>query len=247
MSQDNIENCSLAITTKLTDDLFRLLQVREKNESMAKDWLLYLKTTKKFSKLTPGEVYLSFKMAMARELLDSKNEEINMLPELSINTTSKILSSYIDWKIKNNEYQLAKTKIKNLAENVEPTEDEKKKIKDDFLVMLFNEIKENKFSHSAWCLYKDLEIAGKINITDEGKIKLYQAELKKYIPIQKAEYRKKEALIANNLIADFQKSIDDGKKFAYVQNRCKAIVVCNYLKNLKTFEEFLKALDNGVD
>ncbi len=226
-------------TTKLTDDLFRLLQVREKNEAMAKDWLLFLTTTPKFNKLTPGEIYHAFKMAMARELRDSKNEEINMLPELSTNTTGKVLTAYLEWKRINDSYHLAKERVRALNDKTGPSDEELAEIRNDFLYTTFDEIQSNRFSSSAWLLFADVE--SKLNTSPTVKKRLYRIQNKKYlIELEndvKAQGKRPHHV---ELLETAQKNSSSGKLNVIVQNRCRAIVVCNYLKKFKDFEEFKK-------
>jgi len=242
ISQASIEKATFETTTKLTDDLFRLIQVREKNKEMAKDWLLFLKTSPKFYRLRPGEIYQAFKMALSRELLDSKNEEINVLPELSINTTGKILNSYIEWKKKNDEYQLAKTKLKMAASDLGPTEEEKKKNYEDFLMMVFEDIHTKRVSNDAWQLFEKLG----------DKVKLEVPIAKRLYRMQNAKYLKElqTEVISNGrrphhvqLLERCQKNSADGKPNTIVQNNCRSIVVSHYLRQFKTFERFQKQIE----
>lgn len=245
MSQDNIDNCLVETKTKLTDDLFRLLQVREKNESMSKDWLLFLTSTPKFSKLTPGEIYQAFKMALSRELRDSKNEEINLLPELSINSTGKVLTAYLEWKRNFDSYQLAKEKLRMLRNQSGPTADEVAEIRNEFLQTVFDEIQDLKFSGSAWLLFQDIE--SKLKTSNAVKKRLYRMQDKKYLKelaLDVKEQGKRPHHV--ELLETAQKNSSKGKLNVIVQNRCRAIVVCNYLKRFKTFGEFKNEID-GVE
>lgn len=241
MSQDSIKNSLVHTTTKLTDDLFRLLQVRKKNEGMSKDWLLFLTSTPKFNKLTPGEIYHAFKMALARELRDSKNEEINLLPELSINATGKVLTAYLEWKRLNDEYQLAKARLRK--DNSGPSEEDKQRAMDDFLKMVFEEIQTKRFSFDGWILFEKVE--SKLLVSAPVKKRLYRLKMRQYL-----EELKQDVITQGRrphhvqLLEDIQKKANDGKLSGVVQNRCRSIVVCNYLKNFKTFEEFKKAIVN---
>lgn len=205
----------------MADDLFRLLQVREKNNEMAKDWLLFISTSR-FNRLRPGEVYLAFKMAMSRELLDEKGNGINILPELSNNTTGIVLSAYLRWKRSNNKYQLAKEGLKSLPErNV--SENEKKETHEIFLKMVYDELVMERYSDSAWLLYD--EIKPKLSIRKEVLIRLFR--------IQTVKLQKKKNTNRFNV----------SSVVGSVENTCRSIVACNYLKKyLIDFETFKKAI-----
>lgn len=241
ISQASIKKCPVETKTKLVDDLFRLLQVRDKNQEMAKDWLLFVNDSK-FSKLTPGEIYLAFKMAMSRELLDEKGKGFELLPELSNNTTGKVLDAYLKFKNEDASYNLAKDELKKTAleANTAPTDEEKAEIREIYLLMVFHSLKEKKHCYDAWQLYEELESSFKTS-TDVKK-RLYK--------IQEKKYRKEVARDARNGVPKFKQVLDAlvedinaGKKNGVVQNRCRSILVCNYLKKyISDFETFKSAL-----
>ncbi|MBE99343.1 hypothetical protein [Flavobacterium coralii] len=246
ISQANIKDCPVETKTKLAEDLFRLLQVREKNSEMVKDWLLFLNGSS-FNKLTPGEIYIAFKMAMSRELLDSKGKEIELLPELSNNTTGKVLSAYLKYKHEDAVYQNAKDKLRQhaLPSFQEPSDEQKKAIREKFLEFIFIELTDHRqfgYPSDAWMLYEDIE--HKIVLADEVKERLYRMQEKKYYKELDAEARsKKEHVKFAQTLQDFLKNKKSGKRNGVVQNRCKSIVVCNYLKKYLTdYETFKNAI-----
>jgi hypothetical protein len=247
ISQDSIKETSIETKTKLTDDLFRLLQVREKNKDMVKDWLLFLSSSK-FNKLTPGEIYLAFKMAIGREILDNKGNEIDVLPELSNNTTGKVLSAFIKYKADDEAYQLAKEKLRQLTLPTfqEPSDEQKKVIRERFLMTVFVDMVKNKFSSDAWLLYNDLQ--DRIFISADVKRRLYRIQNGKHIKELQAEVSKNgNREYHKQILADFQKKSGSGNKSAVVQNKCKSIVISNYLKkHLQDFESFKKAIDQSA-
>lgn len=241
ISQDNISDAPVETKVKLTNDIIRLLQVREKNEAMAKDWLLYLVTTPKFFRLTAGEIYEAFKMAMSRELLDSKGNEIDMFPELSINTTSKILNSYLNWKINNDAYQKAKSDLRELYNPSWVNKQTPEEIREEFLIEVFNEISNKRFMPSAWIIYS--EVKDKVNTALKVQQRLYRWQFKKYTKeysreIKSKGYKKHHQDLLDLII----KNNNEGNGSGVVQNRCRAIVVCNYLKKCKTIEEMKSML-----
>jgi hypothetical protein len=242
ISQVNINNAPAETKLNLADDVMRLLQVRERNSEMAKDWLLFISTSN--FKITAGEIYLAFKMALSREILDSNGKEIDLFPELSNNTTGKVISAYLKHKNESLKYQNAKEKLKCLeTPKKEFTEIEIKSIREDFLKTIFDEITLNGFSIDAHHLFLDLEKSGKLIISIEEKKKLYNQQLQIYISAQKEEIRLKGSFSVNHLLKDFDKRINSGKPLIYVVNKCRSITVSNYLKNhLEDFEVFKKAL-----
>lgn len=242
ISQVSFRETSVDNKTKLTNDLMRLLQVREKNEDMAKDWLLFL-IGSRFNRLRPGEIYEAFRMAMARELLDEKGNEINLLPELSNNTTGKVLTAYVKWKIQNDNYQLAKNKLKALSAKTEPTEEEKMQIREEFLRSIFEDIKEKKASMDAWLIYADLE--PKIMIPVSVKKRLYRLQENRYlvelkIDVDNQGKRPHHVQLYNEMLQKKQ----TGKLNTIVQNRCRSIAVSHYLRKFTDdFETFKKAIE----
>lgn len=243
ISQVYINNSSVETKSKLTDDVCRLLQVREKNEAMQKDWLLFISTSN--LKVTAGEIYLAFKMALSREILDSNGKEIDLFPELSNNTTGKVISAYLKYKKDNHQYQLAKDKLKALKSPVNDILDsDKKKLRENLLKMIFDEITETGFSSDAWHLYSELEISGKISPSKQEKSKLYKEQLKIYEIEEKAIIRKRyDSVVSKMHLASLVNKITSKTPVESVSNKCRSIIVSNYLKAFtEDFEKFKNAL-----
>lgn len=240
ISQATIKDAPVETKAKLTNDLMRLLQVREKNEAMAKDWLLFIATSK-FNKLTAGEIYNAFKLAMSRELKDSKGNDFELLPELSNNTTAKVLTAYMDLKLQNNEYHKAKLQLKPKEE---VSDEEKRERREKYILMVFEDMIEKGYSPDAWLLFDELESSGKVLISLEDKIKLYKEQEKIYFQEIKAEYNSNPGVPQyKHSFTYIAEQIQKGKKNRVVQNRCRSIMVCEYLKaHLKDFETFKTAL-----
>lgn len=230
ISQVYINNSSVETKSKLTDDVCRLLQVREKNEAMQKDWLLFISTSN--LKVTAGEIYLAFKMALSREILDSNGKEIDLFPELSNNTTGKVISAYLKYKKDNHQYQLAKDKLKALKSPVNDISDsDKKKLRENLLKMIFDEITETGFSSDAWHLYSDLEVSGKLKTTKEEKSKLYKEQLKIYELEEKSLIRKKyDSMVSKTYLKLLVDKITSKNPVESVSNKCRSIIVSNYLQ-----------------
>lgn len=237
-----IAEAEAEIKLNLADDVMRLLQVRDKNKDMTKDWLLFVSTSN--FKLTAGEIYLAFKMALSRELLDSKGNEIELFPELSINTTGKVLHAYLKKKQEDIAYQRSKDKLRLLNQKKEEDEEEhKKKIRENFISVMYRELKENSFYDSAWIIYDNLHSLGFLVVSDEEKKELYNQQLKIYTKEEKDYIKSKGALSTRHLLKEFEKEIISNKKIPNVVNKCKSILVSNYLmKFTEDFETFKKQI-----
>lgn len=245
ISQANIKDVSANVKIKLANDVMRLLNVREKNESMVDDWLLFISTSN--LKVTAGEIYLAFKMALSREILDSSGKEIDLYPELSNNTTGKVISAYLIHKKDNYQYQLAKDKLKALKSPInEITDAEKQKLHEDFIKVIFKDISENGFSSDAWHLYDDLESSYRINPSVFEKKVLYKQQLKVYEMEEKAFISSKyDSYIVKTHLKSLQDKITGKTPIESVSNKCRSILVSNYLKNfVSDFETFKKQLTN---
>lgn len=242
ISQVTIAEAEPEVKINLADDVMRLLQVREKNKDMTKDWLIFISTSN--FKLTAGEIYLAFKMALSRELLDSKGNEIELFPELSINTTGKVLHAYLKKKQEDVAYQRSKDKLRLLNKKKEEDEEEnKKKIRENFISVMYQELKENGFYDFAWIIYDNLYSLGFLVVNNEEKKKLYNEQLKIYTKEEKDYIKSKGSFSTKHLLKDFEKEINSNKKIPNVINKCKSILVSNYLiKFTEDFETFKKQI-----
>lgn len=238
ISQEIIANVDYDTKADLVDDISRLLNIRDKNKSMIKDWLIFISTSN--FKVTPGEIYLAFKMAISREIFDSKGNEIDIFPELSNNTTGKVIAAYLKFKKESLAYQNAKENLKLLKSPVnEISETEKQKIKLEFLKVVFEEIKEKGFSDNAWQLFDQLEKSGKIKISVEEKKDLYKKQLRIYEIESKAIIRNKYALESTIHINALMDKINKSKSIESVANKCRSIIASKYLSQFKDFNSFL--------
>ena len=87
ISWEFIKNETPEIKEKLVNDILTLFQVRERQDEkdkMKEVWLIFLMDYK----LTVPEIFQAHKMALKRELLDDKGQEIECLPMLSTKTTT---------------------------------------------------------------------------------------------------------------------------------------------------------------
>lgn len=106
------------------------------------------------------------------------------------------------------------------------TDEEKKQVRNDFLQIVYFELKANGFSDDAWLLYDDVK--PKITTQKEVLIRLYGI-------VSNRIKRKKTARRIINEIAPATGT---------VENICRSIVASNYLKkHLADFSEFQKAIN----
>lgn len=237
ISQASIKNTDANSKAKLADDLCRLLQVREKNDGMIKDWLLYISSSN--LKITASEIYLAFKLALDGEILTQKGAKFELYPELSIITTSKVIQAFIEQKKQSNpEYQKSKDELKLLLAP-KPPEIDKKAIRRDFLKMVFDELKTTGTSDKTHLLFAELEGKGLINIPNEEKKATYKRELRKYIPAEKEDIRTNKSLKAKILLKEFDDRVKSNQPIVAVQNACRCIYANDFLnQHLESFEEF---------
>lgn len=244
ISQEVIKKASAEVKLRLVDDVMRLLQVRNKNSDMAKDWLLFISTLN--LKITPGEIYLAFKMALGREILDDKGNEIDLFPELSNNTTGKVISAYLKFKDSNQQYLLSKEKLKILKKSEkELTQKEIENIRENFLLKLFEDLLTNENSSDAWMLFSELEADGKISISVEEKRRIYTEQLRIYEVEEKAIIKTKYGILSEKHIKDLMIKIRGNDTLEVVSNRCRSLMVSKYLKQFNDFQSFKNAIKNG--
>lgn len=243
ISQVNISKTSADTKFKLAEDLIHLLNVRDKNSGMIEDWILFIATSN--FKITAGEIYLAFKMAISREILDDKGNEIDIFPELSNNTTGKVISAYLKFKKESNQYQIAKDKLKALASPIkEITDEEKAEIRMTLLKNIYNDVSTTGFSSDAWLLFADLEEKGKVFKSNKEKKELYRQQLRIYEIEEKAYIRNRyPTSFAMSHVRELMMKISGKSTIESVANRCRSITVAEYLKDrVSTFEEFMNAI-----
>lgn len=243
ISQEPIKETPVETKAKLATDIMRLLQVREHNEEMAKDWLLFFTTTPRYNQLRPGEIYQAHKMAMSRELYDADEKQFNLIPDLSINTSAKILEAYIKYKKNNPELAKATEELLKLNAPSGPSPEEIEKTREEFLKMIFEDVKSGKIPEEAWLLYDDVK--DKLTFTEEQRENIYRNQEHLYIQELK---REKAANPRNRSVLESLENalrIKESKKYnGVVGKRCKSIVVCDYLKNhVKDYETFKSAIN----
>jgi hypothetical protein len=242
ISQEIIAKAEPAVKLNLVDDVMRLLNVRERNAQMSKDWLIFISTSK--FKITAGEIYLAFQMALSRDILDDKGKEIDLFPELSNNTTGKVIFAYLRHKKESNAYQLSKDKLKSLKSPENSfTEKDILQIREDLTLSVFNEIVKTGFSCDAHHFFADLEAKGKIDLDGAGRKVLYKRQLRNYEIDEKAFIRGKyKADLSQRYLNELMDKITGKKPVESVANKCRSILVSNYLYAFRNYEKFKSEL-----
>jgi hypothetical protein len=238
ISQESITNSTVEHKFKLSEDVMQLLNVRGRNQEMVDGWLLFISTSN--FKITAGEIYLAFKMALSRDILDDKGKEIDLFPELSNNTTGKVISAYLRHKKESHAYQLSKDKLKTLKSPENSfTEKDILQIREDLTLSVFNEILITGFSCDAYHFFADLDAKGKIDLDGAARKALYKRQLRNYEIDEKAFIRGKyKADLSPRYLNELMDKITGKKPVESVANKCRSILVSNYLYAFRNYEKF---------
>lgn len=208
----------------------------EENDLMIQMGMIADLINSQFTKMTIPEIKEAFKMYVAKKF------EIKVFRLLDCVSIADILTAYIDYRNQLTEVFISK---RNIALNAPsgPSEQEKKKIFNDFLKMIFEEVFEKGFSDDAWYIFKQLESLGKIEKSNEEKKVLFDQQLKIYISSQKQEILKSSPFKLSSKLQEFNKKIENNPKPLLVKNRCRSILVCEFIKeNIKSLEQLQSIL-----
>lgn len=178
----------------------------------------------KFPNITIPEIKEAMKMYVSKSFVDIK--VFRILDCISI---GEILSAYIDFRNESTTVFIEKRKTL-LMEKSEVSKEEKQKIRKDFLQMVFDEVWKDGHCSDAHFLFKEMELKGLINLSNEEKKEIYDKELKLYIPEERNRIRNTQPYSASKAIEQFNKNIQSGNKLVYVQNRCRSIIVSELIK-----------------
>lgn len=222
--------------------MVRILNIKistdEDRESMNFQMAMIIDLIKtKFGNLTIPEIKEAFKMYVAREFA-----EIKVFRILDCAAVGEVLTAFTNFRTD----ALRTYTDKQIRERneLEQKIDDKQKIRNDFLYNVFSEIQTKKqFSSSAWLLYSEVE--NKLTVDNSTKRKLYSLQDRNYLrELEHDVIAQKRRPHHVELLQRAQINSSSGKLNAIVQNRCRAIVVSNYLKKFKTFDEFRKEVEN---
>lgn len=189
-----------------------------------------------FKELSLEEISKAFEL----ERYSQYDEKTDHFQLFDANYVSAILNKFKKWKVKEkNQLNISAPKEETTISYAE-----KQKLHEDLVKMIFDDISENGFSSDAWQLYTDLESAGKINPTVEEKKALYKQQLKIYETEEKSFISSKyDSYIIKTHLKTLQDKIMSKNPIESVSNKCRSILVSNYLKNFITdFESFKKEI-----
>lgn len=192
----------------------------------------------KFGSLTVPEIKEAFKMFVSGEFPNLK-----VFRMLDCIVVADVLNAYREFR--NDSLRAYDQKKKLLIEQPKPMSDEEIKQNFENLVkLIFEDLKENEFSSDAWLLYEQLEAKGLIQISNKEKKELYAKQAKIYLLEASQEAEKRNMPSAKSVIQDITNKIAKGKIIRSVANRCKSIVVSEFLKNYLTdFEQFRNQIE----
>lgn len=189
-----------------------------------------------FKELSIDEICKAFELERYGQY-EAKTDHFQLFDS---NYISQILKKYKNWKNK----ERIELNIIAPIKNIEISEKEKSYIELNMHKMIFDEIKDNGFSSSAWHLYTDLELSGKIKPSPEEKSKLYKEQLRIYEIEEKALIRNKYSItMSKPYLNNLTDKITGKKPIESVSNKCRSILVSKYMKKFTLdFETFKKEI-----
>ena len=190
-----------------------------------------------YQNLTAQEIKEAFRLYVFKQFA-----EVKVFRLIDCVAVGEILNAYIEYR--NQIIEPFLIKRQNLLNApAEKTIEEKEKIFNDFVKMIFDEVSEKGYCQEAWYIFKNLEEKGKINFSNEEKQSLYLKELAIYVPEERKRIMKNNAYNFKAKLNDFEKTYQNGKRPVYVKNRCRSILVSKYIYESKIeFEELLTIL-----
>lgn len=176
-----------------------------------------------FKELSLEELHKAFELERYG-VYDDKTDHFQLF---DANYISQILKKYKKWKAK----ERLELNISQPVLEIKISEVEKSELRENLLKMIFEEIRENEFSSDAWHLYSDLEVSGKLKTTKEEKSKLYKEQLKIYELEEKSLIRKKyDSMVSKTYLKLLVDKITSKNPVESVSNKCRSIIVSNYLQ-----------------
>jgi len=219
------------------------MNIKMSNENEKKDLQIQMLVImdfikSKFGNFTIPEIQEAFKMYVAREF-----PQIKVFRILDCVSVGEVLDAYKSFR---NESLKVYSQKKNLLLNApkEATEEDKAKIREEFLKTVFDELKEYNFFPEAWLLFDEMESLKIIKISNEDKEIQYKTEELRYLKSLEEDYAKRpNSTIAKADLNTARETIRQGKRLSIVKNRCRSIAVSEYLcRFTNDFNEFKAAL-----
>lgn len=210
-------------------------------------------------KLTKDEVLEAYRMAVKKQLqkptFDYTGKQngvvtISVFPNLSIIQAAEILNAYQEYKISSPEHTAGIKKLKELMgnENKAPELKPEDVDREKFFEVVFEDLTTTGKCVVAFTLFEELEASGKITISNEVKKRLFQMQFEKHKRgmIQEITSRSAKSKKAAEVDIMMMFGKDDLKNV--IKRKCRAIVVCNYLKkHLADYETFKKAINGTLE
>lgn len=185
-----------------------------------------------YANLTANEIKEAMRLYVFKQFPNVK--VFRLIDAVSV---GEILKSYIEHRNEVVEPHLQK-RAKLINAPKEATEEEKKESLEKFVEMVFNEVKEKGFCSDAWYLFKHLEKKGNISVSNEEKEILYKKELAIYVPEERQRIKKQNPMNFKSSLNEFEKSYSNGNRPVYVKNRCRSLLVSEFIKEkINTIEE----------
>lgn len=173
----------------------------------------------------------------AMRLYVSGNLNIKIFRLIDSIAISEILNAYNLHRHRLTESFVKERKLLIEGKN-EPTEEDKKKSLEQFIEMVFEEVSEKGFCSDAWYLFKHLEKKGNISISNEDKEVLYKKELSIYVPAERQRIKRQNPDNYKAFIDEFEKTYSNGNRPVYVKNRCRSLLVSDFIKEkVKSIDE----------
>jgi hypothetical protein len=205
-------------------------------EEIAKYTALHLKN------LTFEEIELSFQNERFN-LYDKKTIHYNFF---SVDYFVEILTKYKIWKQNQMNIHNIPMNTNLLPENSNyTTEQNKKKIRLEFITHIFNELKESKknYIHDAFTLYEDFVECELINIDSQKKKDLYAIMVKEAIKETNEQISNTYNRTLKKELQSYVEKIKQSNNDSLVANKCKAYLVCKSISSFQTIDAILKKLN----
>lgn len=213
-----------------------LMQIKNPIDTFIKQDIVNMLTSY-WSNLSMEELIKAFEL----ERVGAYNERTEHFQLFDSTYISKILHKYQKWKRElKTEHNITS---QAQSDSIEISKEERQKIREEFVIHLFNEIKSSGYTFDAHLIYKELEEKGKLVIGNSRKADVYKKQYEKVLFQLKAMNLKKPTKELKEQIKSMEEINSKGKFVNRVVEECRALSVCEYLSDyLENINEFKNAL-----